>query len=96
MLAFKSVSSSSPEEWSHGLTSCRRYFEKLADNLFPPTDQKLNGRSISQENYINRLWAFMDKSIQSKSNKNQAKQHVDLIGGHLQSLYKIEIGRAHV
>jgi len=89
MLAFKSVSSDKPEEWSQALTSCRRFFEKLADNLFPATDEKHNGRSLSKENYINRLWAFMDKSIESKSNKDLAKKHVDLLGLYLQSTYKL-------
>ncbi|MFI1770169.1 hypothetical protein [Thalassobellus citreus] len=89
MLVFKSVSSDKPEEWSQALTSCRRFFEKLADNLFPATDEKLNGRSLSKENYINRLWAYMDKSIESKSNRDLAKKHVDLLGLYLQGTYKI-------
>lgn len=89
MLAFKSVSSDKPEEWSHALTSCRRFFQRLADNLYPATKDKVNGRSLSNENYINRLWAFMDINIDSKSNKEIAKTHVDLIGSYLQSLYQI-------
>ncbi|AFM04710.1 DNA uptake protein [Bernardetia litoralis DSM 6794] len=95
MLAFKSVSSDKPEEWSQALTSCRRFFEKLADNLFPATDEKLNGRSLSKENYINRLWAYMDKSISSKSNKDLAKKHVDLLGLYLQSTYKLSNKGVH-
>lgn len=55
MFAFKGVSSKNKEEWSQGLTSCRRFFEKFADSLYPATDQKLNGRSLNQENYINRI-----------------------------------------
>jgi DNA uptake protein ComE-like DNA-binding protein len=89
LLAFKSVSSDNQEEWSQALTSCRRFFEKLADNLYPATDVKLNDRSLSQENYINRLWAYMDKNIESKSNKDIAKKHVDLLGAYLQGLYRM-------
>ena len=89
LLAFKSVSSDNQEEWSQALTSCRRFFEKLADNLYPATDLKLNDRSLTQENYINRLWAYMDKNIESKSNKDIAKKHVDLLGAYLQGLYRM-------
>lgn len=95
MLAFKSVSSEKPEEWSQALTSCRRFLEKLANNLYPPTDEVVNGRSLSKEYYINRLWAFMDSNIESKSNKDIAKKHVDLIGYYLQSLYKITSKGVH-
>lgn len=95
MLAFKSVSSKSEEEWSQGLTSCRRFFEKLADNLYPPSDKKINGRSLSKENYINRLWAYMDASIESKSNKDLAKKHVDLLGLYLQSTFKLSNKGVH-
>lgn len=95
LLAFKSISSENPEEWSQGLTSCRRFFEKLADNLFPASNDKLNGRSLAQENYINRIWAFMDKNIESKSNKDLAKKHVDLLGLYLQSIYKLSNKGVH-
>lgn len=89
MLAFKGVSSNNKEEWSQALTSCRRFFEKLADSLYPATDEKINGRSLSKSNYINRLWAFLDESIKSDSNKEVAKKHIDYLGSYFQSLYKI-------
>ncbi|WP_243347815.1 hypothetical protein [Parabacteroides sp. FAFU027] len=89
MLAFKSVSSDKQEEWAQALTSCRRFFEKLADSLYPATEEKINGRSLSQNNYINRIWAYMDKCIESDSDRELAKSHVDFIGSYLQKLYKI-------
>ncbi|KFA82058.1 hypothetical protein N037_15760 [Enterobacter sp. EGD-HP1] len=39
--------------------------------------------------YINRLWAFMDDSITSSSNKDLAKSHVDYLGAWLQGSYKL-------
>lgn len=89
MLAFKGVSSDNKEEWSQALTSCRRFFEKLADSLYPATDKKNNGRSLTQNNYINRLWAFLDESIESDSDKEIAKKHIDYLGSYFQSIYKI-------
>lgn len=89
MLAFNSVSSGKSEEWSQALATCRRLLESLADELYPASDQKYNGRSVGQTQYVNRLWAFMDLSIQSSSNKELAKAHVDFLGSWLEKLNKI-------
>ena len=88
MLAFRGVTTGKSEEWSQALTTCRRLIEKLADNLYPPTDKKIKGRSLRKNQYINRLWAYMDKAIESKSDKQLAKSHVDFLGKYLEALHK--------
>jgi DNA uptake protein ComE-like DNA-binding protein len=95
MLAFKSVSSSKEEEWSQALTTCRRLIEALADQLYPPTNVKGNGRPLGQTQYVNRLWAFMDSSIESKSNKELAKAHVDVLGSWLETINKLSNKGVH-
>jgi len=95
MVAFKAVSSDKPEEWSHALTTCRRFMEQLADKLYPASDEKMNGRLLGKSNYINRIWAFMDKAIESDTNKTLAKAHVDFLGAYLQNLYKISNKGVH-
>ena len=95
MLMFKSVASNNQEELSQSLTTCRRFIESLADVLYPATDEKINGRLLGQQNYINRIWAFMDKSIQSASNKEMAKAHVDYLGVWLQKTHKISNKGVH-
>jgi len=89
MITFKAVSSNKKEEWSHALTSCRRLLEGLADELSPASDEKVNGRVLKQTQYINRLWAFMDKAIQSDSNKELAKAHIDLLGSWMEKTNKL-------
>lgn len=89
MVAFKSVSSDNPEEWSHALTTCRRLIEGIADELFPPTQEINNGRKLGQAQYINRLWVFMDKAIESESNRKLAKAHVDILGSYLENIHKL-------
>jgi DNA uptake protein ComE-like DNA-binding protein len=89
MVAFKSVSSENPEEWSHALTTCRRLIEGIADELFPPTQEISNGRKLGQAQYINRLWAFMDRAIESESNKKLAKAHIDFLGSYLENIHKL-------
>lgn len=95
MLAFKSVSSNKEEEWSQALTTCRRLIEALADQLFPATDDKSGGRVLGQTQYVNRIWAFMDSSIESKSNKDLAKAHVDFLGSWLEKINKLSHKGVH-
>lgn len=95
MLAFKAVTSNSQEELSQALTTCRRFIESLADALYPATDEKINGRILGKQNYINRLWAFMDKAIESESNKEMAKAHIDYLGSWLQRIHKVSNKGVH-
>ncbi len=89
MTAFKAVTSDNPEEWSHALTSCRRFLEELADAIYPPRVEAVKGRALGKGQYINRLWAFMDSAIESESNRDIAKAHVDYLGSYLESTHKL-------
>lgn len=89
MLAFKAISSDKEEEWSQALTTCRRLLEGLADELYPASKEKFNGRAVGQGQYVNRLWAFMDRAIQSESNKDLAKAHIDFLGSWLDKVNKL-------
>lgn len=95
MLAFKAVSSDKKEQWSLALTSCRRLLEGLADKLYPATDEVINQRTFKENQHINRLWRFMDVSIESKSNKAVAKTHIDYLGSWLQSDYALTCKGVH-
>jgi Helix-hairpin-helix motif len=89
MLAFKSVASDKPEEWSQGLTTCRRLLEGIADKLLPTSADTHKGRSLGQAQYVNRIWAFMDRAIDSETNRELAKAHVDFLGSWLERANKI-------
>lgn len=89
MFAFKGISSKSSEEWSQALTSCRRLLEALTDKLYPPNDKVINKRTFKANQYINRLWQFMSESIESESNRDLAKMHVDYLGSWLEKNYKM-------
>lgn len=95
MLAFKSVSSNKEEQWSQALTTCRRLIEALADELYPATNDNGNGRALGKTQYVNRIWAFMDASIESKSNKELAKAHVDFLGSWLEKINKLSNKGVH-
>lgn len=99
MLAFKSVSSNKEEEWSQALTTCRRLIEALADELYPAKNDNDNGngngRALGKTQYVNRIWAFMDASIESKSNKELAKSHVDFLGSWLEKINRLSNKGVH-
>lgn len=95
MIAFKSVASNNPEEWSHALTSCRRFIEDLADALYPPRDELVNGRKVGKAQYKNRLWAFMTDAIKSESNRELAKSHIDYLGSYLEKVHSLSNKGVH-
>ncbi|MDT0015130.1 ComEA family DNA-binding protein [Listeria cossartiae] len=88
MLSFKSMNSQIAEERSQALTTARRFLKELADSIYPARSEKKGERKLGEEQYINRIWAFMDEAIESSSNKASAKSLVDLIGLNIQNLYK--------
>ncbi|MCG9493624.1 helix-hairpin-helix domain-containing protein [Acinetobacter pittii] len=89
MLAFKSVSSNNKEEWSHALATCRRLLESLADKLYPANDLTINKRTFKQGQFVNRLWQFMNDSIESDSNRDLAQTHVNFLGSWLEKTNKL-------
>jgi DNA uptake protein ComE-like DNA-binding protein len=86
MSAYERLGSTSSEDWSLALTACRRVIKAVADVLFPPTDELRNGRKLGEEQYINRLWAFLDTRLEASSDKDLAKAHVDYLGSFIQRL----------
>ena len=89
MIAFKSVASNDEENWSQALTTGRRLIEKLADLIFSPSKQLHKGRKVDKPQYLNRIWAFLDQTIESETNKELAKNHVDLLGKYIESTYRL-------
>ncbi|MFV5631872.1 ComEA family DNA-binding protein [Acinetobacter oleivorans] len=89
MLAFKAVSSDKKEEWSHALTTCRRLLESLADKLYPANDLVIGKRTFKQSQFVNRLWQFMNDSIESDSNRDLAQAHVNFLGSWLEKTNKL-------
>ncbi len=86
MSAYERLGSASSEDWSLALTACRRVIKAVADAIFPPTKELRNGRKLGEDEYINRLWAFLDDQLEASSDKNLAKTHVDYLGSFVQRL----------
>lgn len=86
MAAYARLSSTSAEDWSQALTSCRRVIKSVADALYPPKATNEGERKLGEEQYMNRLWAFLDENVPTGSNKTLAKAHVDYLGSFLDQL----------
>jgi competence ComEA-like helix-hairpin-helix protein len=96
MSAYQMLGSKSSEDWSLALTACRRVIKAVADALFPPTDEQRDGRKLGEEQYINRLWAFLDDHLEAGSDKDLAKAHVDYLGSFIQRLHEKTSKGVHV
>lgn len=88
MMAYERLSSGRTEDWSHALTSCRRIIKAVADVIYPPKDEKVAGRKVGDQQYINRIWAFLDENMTSSSDKNLAKAHINYLGSFIEELNK--------
>ena len=51
------------EEVAQVAISGRRYFEQLANALFPPTNLRRGMRKLDKSAYRNRLWAFAEDHL---------------------------------
>ena len=86
MVAYERLASSSAEDWSHALTAARRIFKSVADSLYSPRETPEGARKLGEEQYINRLWAFLDENAAAGSDKDLAKAHINYMGAFLERL----------
>lgn len=93
--AFARAGSSEPEEWSQGLTSCRRALKALANTLYPPTDEKPSGHELTEENYVNRLIQFASDNLTSDSQRNLVVANISSVTERAEALYKLSSKGVH-
>lgn len=89
---YERLASGNSEEWAQALTSCRRILKTFADSTFPAqsTPYIYNGNKeldVSDDKYINRIWAFIDKEITSNSRKDYLKARIGDIGSRVEAIY---------
>jgi len=79
--------SKNSEEWSQGLTSCRRALRGLADVLYPaqrePSD---DGHDLSNDKYENRLIEFVKLSKISREQRDVVEKQIKYIGDRIATL----------
>ena len=71
------------EDIAQCAVSGRRILEQLADYLYPPRKEKYNGRDIGQSQYKNRLWAYVETTVNENSldasNTKKIGKDIDLL-----------------
>lgn len=86
--------SGAPEEWSQALLSLRRMLKDLADTLYPPRDEEIEGHSLDDEHYINRLWQFVKERATGDRAAILASE-VQYIGQRIDALYELACKGTH-
>ena len=88
----ENLKSSSEEDWSNAVHSCRRLLESVADVVFPPQREnlKINGKIIKlgKEQYINRLIAFVEKNKSSSTYSKVVGSQLTFLGDRLDAISK--------
>lgn len=74
------------EQLAHVALSCRRFLEKLADNLYPARSEKMNGRDVGRAQYRNRLWAYASAQIESQSAKELILANLQDLGARIDAV----------
>jgi hypothetical protein len=91
---YENLRSDNPEDWSNAVHSCRRILQDLADVVFPPRDEQrvkqVEGKTIQiklgQENYINRIMAFVEDASSSERFQDLVGSHISFLGDRLDSI----------
>ncbi len=92
--SYDRLSSKNPEEWVQALTSCRRILKTFADSVFPSQENpyiygKNKELDVTEDKYVNRIWAFIDKSIEGETRKEYLKSRVNDFGNRVEALYNM-------
>lgn len=81
------------ESRSAALTSCRRLLMSLADAIFPASedsyvDGKGKARKVGQEQYKNRIVAFLEQRLQSGSTAVILNSEIEHLAARLDAVYE--------
>ena len=90
---YNNLLSENPEDWSNAVHSCRRILKDLADSLYPPREDKVIKQGaecktikLGQDNYVNRLVAFIETKTVSEKFTRIVGSHLAFIGDRLDSI----------
>jgi hypothetical protein len=82
-------SSETTEQLAQVMTTCRRTFEYITDNIFPATNEVIDGHSLKQDKYKNRLYQFASDNAKSETNIDMIVAATDLLFQQWDKLNKL-------
>jgi len=74
------ISNDNPEGWVNVTDTCRRIIKGFADVVFPPQAEEKYGMSLKDNNYLNRIRAFVKQKIPSDRQKQQIETVLECLG----------------
>ena len=86
--------SGASEEWSQALLSLRRMLKALADALYPPRDEEIDGHRMDESSYVNRFWQF----VKERATRDKAAilaSTVQYTGQRIEALYDLASKGTH-
>ena len=92
--AYRRSQENDPESRAHALTSCRRLIKDLADKLYPPTEESVEGadgetRILNDDKFKNRLWQYVYEQIGRSTSGELLLANVQDLGNRIDRLYKL-------
>jgi len=89
--AQEALSSGTSEDYAHALTSSRRLIKALADALYPPRDDDVEGvdgisRSMTDDKYKNRLTEYVRANVEGRRQRQTVVQIVSELYSRLNAL----------
>jgi hypothetical protein len=76
----------STEQLAHVATSCRRFLERLADILFLARSEARGERELTQDKYVNRLWAYVEDNLEGAERNLVVSTLID-IGNRIDKIH---------
>jgi hypothetical protein len=93
--AYQRLPGASPEERSQAITTLRRVLKAFADAVYPARPSWKGERRLDDQQYINRLWAWAEENIASKSNRQLVQAHIDNVGAWIDAVYRLQDKGVH-
>lgn len=93
---YENLQSTNPVDWANAVHGCRRILQDFANVIYPPQSapqiKSINGKQkeilLGQENYINRIIAYVEKNNNSERYEELIGSHLTYLGDRLDSVFK--------
>ena len=73
------------EDLSQAALTCRRILKAVADKLYPPTPEVIDGHKLTEDKYRNRLWQYVKENFSGRE-KETILAEIDDIGSRIDKL----------
>lgn len=92
---YENLQSENPEDWANAVHSCRRILQDLSNAVYPSRpdiEKEIDGKKrfikLGDDNYINRLIAFLEERSSSERFVQIVGSHISFIGDRLDSVFR--------